>query len=83
MEHCVGERFNATISFFGKKNSFYKIIQDCTFVFTLLYLLSRLTMLGSVGHLLQLVFSVGPKIIGGRLCCFYRVGGGDHSTTFN
>jgi hypothetical protein len=40
-------------------------------------------MLGSVSHLLQLVFSVGPKIIGGKLCCCYRVGGGGHSTSSN
>jgi hypothetical protein len=58
-------------------------IQDCTFVFTLLSLLSRPTMLGNAGHLLQLVFFIGPKITGGRLCCFYRAGGSDHSTTSN
>jgi len=40
-------------------------------------------MLGNVGHLLQLVFSVGPKTTGGGLCCSYGAGGGDHSTTSN
>jgi hypothetical protein len=42
MEHCVAERFSATLSFFGK--FFFKKNrnpQDCTFVFTLLSLLSR------------------------------------------
>ncbi len=83
MEHYVAEIFNVIISFFGKKNIFYKNIQDCTFVFTLLFLLSRSAMLGSASHLLQLVFVVGPKTIGGRLCYFYKVSGGDHSTTSN
>jgi hypothetical protein len=39
--------------------------------------------MGSVGHLLQLVFSVGPKTAGGRLCCSYRAGGGDCFTASN
>jgi hypothetical protein len=39
--------------------------------------------MGSAGHLLQLVFSVGPKTAGGRLCCSYRAGGGDCSTASN
>jgi hypothetical protein len=57
--------------------SFYKNPQDCTFVFTFVSLVSRSAMLGSAGHLWQLVFFVGPKIVGGRLCCSYRVDGGD------
>jgi hypothetical protein len=40
-------------------------------------------MLGSVGHLLHLVFSIGPKTTGGKLCYSYRAGGGDRSTTSN
>jgi hypothetical protein len=39
--------------------------------------------MGSAGHLLQLVFSVGPKTAGRRLCCSYRAGGGDCSTASN
>jgi hypothetical protein len=40
-------------------------------------------MLGSAGHLLQLVFFISPKTTSGRLCCFYKDSGGDHSTTSN
>jgi hypothetical protein len=39
--------------------------------------------LGVAGQLLQLGFSIGPKNIGGRLRCFYKASGNDHSTTSN
>jgi hypothetical protein len=76
MEHCVVERFSVTLSFSGKF-FFNKNPQDCTFVCTLLSIFSRPSMLGNVGHMLQLVFFVGPKTISGRLCCSYRANGSD------
>jgi hypothetical protein len=54
--------------------------KDYSFVFTLLSFFVKPTMLGSVGQQLQLVFFIGSKTIGGRLCCSYRNGGGNHST---
>jgi hypothetical protein len=77
MEHCVVERFSVTLSFSGKKIFFLQKSLRLYICFHIDIFSLKVNMLGSVGHLLQSVFFVGPKTIGGRLCCSYKVGGGD------